>query len=576
MHAATDSNKQLLPPEISASGGTWFGRARSYPIFSPSWYRYRSLAMLSGSALMSLLVAAIQGVPMINPPAVDIDWLTVAQVTGLFAAPYCALCLAGPGLAVAIRRFRLRQRWETAAILAALLLGMGLSAGLFAVLVHTYQRPRFDVVNDALVVRRLPTFHFNVVPGSITQYSGQRAGKGIRISPEMDQALKAVEAAQIAALSKRSGDGKAPDGYAYLGHEAQLAIRTMQKLDAGDPAVDPARRPEIEKNYAAAIEKMYAMQPDAEAAAIAAGRGQQSTPEELAAAERLGAASQAYAEKQAQGRAEAQAQAQARAAADPFSRELGEFAAILLACAMLSLAGWLGGLFDLLAFVRQRGKLVDVLQKEELERAQAARSNAEMRLSVLTAQVEPHFLFNTLASVRSAISSDPQRAAQIVDHMVTFLRSTIPQMRTDAGSATVSLASQLGSARAYLALMHDRIPRLRFSVDAEPGLEQASIPPLMLISLVENAVKHGVEPKIGPVRVDVRARRGASPEAQLEVSVIDDGVGFGEAASGDGIGLANIQERLRSFYGQRASLTLKALPEGGVAAILRLPLSFES
>lgn len=238
---------------------------------------------------------------------------------------------------------------------------------------------------------------------------------------------------------------------------------------------------------------------------------------------------------------------------------------------------WLGGIFDFIAFIRQRSRIVDVLQREELKRAQAARNAAEARLSVLAAQIEPHFLFNTLASVRSAIATDPQRAAQIVDHMVSFLRSTIPQMRDDASSVTVSLASQMESVRSYLALMHERIPRLQFSMLSEPGLDAAQLPPLMLISLVENAVKHGVEPKIGPAQIDVRARRvdeGAG--LQLEVSVSDDGVGFGDATSGGGIGLANIQERLRTLFGHTASLTLKALPSGGVGAILRLPLSFES
>jgi LytS/YehU family sensor histidine kinase len=94
----------------------------------------------------------------------------------------------------------------------------------------------------------------------------------------------------------------------------------------------------------------------------------------------------------------------------------------------------------------------------------------------------------------------------------------------------------------------------------------------MLISLVENAVKHGIEPKIGAARVDVRARR---VDGELEVSVVDDGVGFG-AAAGSGIGLANIQQRLRALYGERAGLVLKAGLDGGVAATLRMPLSFES
>jgi LytS/YehU family sensor histidine kinase len=197
-----------------------------------------------------------------------------------------------------------------------------------------------------------------------------------------------------------------------------------------------------------------------------------------------------------------------------------------------------------------------------------------LRLSVLAAQVEPHFLFNTLASVRSAIVSDQARAAAIVDHLADYLRATIPQMRHEVASGSVPLARQLDAARAYLALMHERMPRLAFAVEVEPGLEAAQVPPLMLISLVENAVKHGVEPKAGPARITVSARRVVDAGVtMLELEVRDDGVGFGSATSGAGVGLANIQERLAGLYGGTAGLTLKALPEGGVAAILRLPLT---
>lgn len=236
---------------------------------------------------------------------------------------------------------------------------------------------------------------------------------------------------------------------------------------------------------------------------------------------------------------------------------------------------WIGGVFDLFAYFFQRNRIVDVLQREEVKRTQAARNMAELRLSILAAQIEPHFLFNTLASVRSAIATDPQRATHIVDHMVNYLRSTIPQMRDDAMNVTVHLSSQMESVRSYLALMHERIPRLQFSVSSEAGLDAAQMPPLMLISLVENAVKHGVEPKIGAAHVDVTARRiDADGGLQLEVSVTDDGVGFGDTTSGNGIGLSNIQERLRTLFGASASLALRALPGGGVAAVLRLPLSF--
>lgn len=230
-----------------------------------------------------------------------------------------------------------------------------------------------------------------------------------------------------------------------------------------------------------------------------------------------------------------------------------------------------GSFFDLIVYFRQRRRLAEALRKQELEREQNARREAELKLSVLVAQVEPHFLFNTLAGVRSAILTEPLRATAIVDHLVDYLRSTIPQMRGDGSVEQGRLAKQLETVRAYLSLMQARIPRLSFSIESE--VKDAVFPPLMLISLVENAIKHGIEPKIGAAHIAVTARYfDADDEEKLEVTVADDGVGFGGATSGSGIGLANIRERLESMYGTRASLTLKARPEGGVAAIIVLPL----
>ncbi|MBC3873462.1 histidine kinase [Undibacterium sp. LX15W] len=230
-----------------------------------------------------------------------------------------------------------------------------------------------------------------------------------------------------------------------------------------------------------------------------------------------------------------------------------------------------GSFFDLLVFFRQRKRLAEAMRQQELQRAQDARREAELRLSVLVAQVEPHFLFNTLAGVRSAILTEPLRATAIVDHLVDYLRSTIPQMRGDGSTEQGRLAKQLEAARAYLGLMQARIPRLTYSVESE--LKDAAFPPLLMISLVENAIKHGIEPKIGPAHVTVNARYfDEGDEEKLEVSVSDNGVGFGGTTSGSGIGLANIRERLESMYGERASLTLKARPEGGVVATIIIPL----
>jgi hypothetical protein len=233
---------------------------------------------------------------------------------------------------------------------------------------------------------------------------------------------------------------------------------------------------------------------------------------------------------------------------------------------------WLGGGLDLVQYFRQRSAFKDALMQQELESARASRNEAEMRLSVLAGQIEPHFLFNTLAGVRSAFVSDPTRGIAIIDHLVDYLRATIPQMRNDANSAQVLLGSQLDAVRAYLGVMHARLPRLNFSVNCDPALVDQPVPPLMLISLVENAVKHGIEPKPGPARIDVLARKVEhAGGARIELIVSDDGVGFSGVTSGSGIGLANIRERLIQLFGSQAELVLKARTEGGVIASVSFP-----
>lgn len=232
------------------------------------------------------------------------------------------------------------------------------------------------------------------------------------------------------------------------------------------------------------------------------------------------------------------------------------------------LAYALGGGTALFAWRRQRTELTLLRRDQALQRAEAERREAELKLSVLAAQVEPHFLFNTLAGVRSAIATDPARASEMIDRLVEYLRATIPRLRSD-GSAEATLGGQLDMVRAYLGLMAARMPRLRYSVQAAPELLAAPCPPWMLISLVENAVRHGIEPKIGPARIDVGAVRRT--DGALTISVADDGVGFGTTTSGSGLGLSNIRERLRQLYQGRATLDLTGGPAGGVIASITLP-----
>jgi len=199
---------------------------------------------------------------------------------------------------------------------------------------------------------------------------------------------------------------------------------------------------------------------------------------------------------------------------------------------------------------------------EELERRLV-----EAQMAALQAQVEPHFLFNTLALIGQLIETDPPQAAQIHQHLIDYLRSTLPQMRS-RGNGT--LARQITLSRSYLAIMQARMKtRLAVSIDVPPELESATFPPMMLQILIENAIKHGLEPKIEGGRIDIRA---ASAGTMLQVDVQDDGVGFSRYA-GDGIGLANVRERLKLVYGTRAGLQIETPAEGGCRATIRVPFA---
>ena len=204
----------------------------------------------------------------------------------------------------------------------------------------------------------------------------------------------------------------------------------------------------------------------------------------------------------------------------------------------------------------------------------AQKSEADLRLTVLQAQVEPHFLFNTLASVRSLVSSDPQRAAQTIDALAQHLRATLPKLRAETGVAQSTLGEQFAICASYLELMQVRLgDRLRVDIRLPAELRDAPFPPLLLISLVENAIKHGVEPKPGATRVMLAARaiedRGRK---QLEVQVEDDGAGL-KIGMGEGTGLANVRAQLRTRFGSAASARIcRSAKPGGVVARLVLPL----
>ena len=200
------------------------------------------------------------------------------------------------------------------------------------------------------------------------------------------------------------------------------------------------------------------------------------------------------------------------------------------------------------------------------EREGLERQVAEARLQALQAQVEPHFLFNTLAAVEHLIETDPPRAGIMQRHLIAFLRGAMPRLR---GAAT-TLGDEFELCRNYLAIMKIRLEdRLDYSMELAPDMKSLPFPAMMLQPLVENAIKHGIEPKVEGGSVRVSARIGAG---RLRVTVADSGLGFAAAATaGTGIGLNNLRERLTSLYGPRAALDIAPNAPTGTQATIEIP-----
>lgn len=203
----------------------------------------------------------------------------------------------------------------------------------------------------------------------------------------------------------------------------------------------------------------------------------------------------------------------------------------------------------------------------EAERQRLARQMTEARLKVLQAQVEPHFLYNTLANVQALIETDPAGASRMIDNLIQYLRAAVPQMR-ESGT---TLGRDMEMVRAYLALLSIRMgPRLAYRIDLPPDLEQVNFPPMMLLSLVENAIKHGIEPVKAGGEILISAEK---TEHNIRVIVADNGRGFpDQPKAAHGVGLANLRERLDSLYGKAGRLVLEENSPSGLKAIVEVPL----
>jgi sensor histidine kinase YesM len=204
------------------------------------------------------------------------------------------------------------------------------------------------------------------------------------------------------------------------------------------------------------------------------------------------------------------------------------------------------------------------LFKSEAERERFARQGVQAELKLLQAQVEPHFLFNTLANLRFLVQTGSPHALEMLDHLIHYLRTALPEIRAE--SSTVGREMEL--ARAYLEILRIRMGgALEIFAEAPHDLAGVAFPPLVVLTLVENAIKHGIAP-IGRGRVNVRAEAN---DGRLRVVVEDDGRGLVEPI-GQGVGLGNVRERLHALYGETARLELSQRAGGGVVATVEVPL----
>ena len=250
-----------------------------------------------------------------------------------------------------------------------------------------------------------------------------------------------------------------------------------------------------------------------------------------------------------------------------------------------TLGGFVNDLFSIafvaFFFYMIAAKIIGRKAAESDAKVLAATTNAEnealerqlvqARLKLLQAQVEPHFLFNTLAAVDYLIETDPPRASVMQKQLITYLRGALPQMREDSST----LGREISLVRAYLELLKMRIEdRLEFVIDMPDSLSKADFPPMVLQSIIENAIKHGIEPKPegGKITIHAQARDG-----NLWVDVVDTGVGlpegdvFGKTSNGGGLGLDNIRKRLALLYPNASRIELRSEIPSGTSVRIMVP-----
>ncbi|MFN3862110.1 MAG: histidine kinase [Roseateles sp.] len=425
---------------------------------------------------------------------------------------------------------------------------------------------RFVLLSVALLVgvnvlKNLPPFAWRISQ----QVEDVDQGAAARLAKLEAEAQKAVERARRAAeKSERKAAGK--DGVQY---EVKIDERGV-RIQPVRPAASAASAADGEDER------------DTEAPAIVIDFPKSARPADVRAAieqakEQLSQLKQeAEAVKEAQQAAQ-EAQQALREAAEQLSADAQSrrrVTVVRLGDSLVDLATlWI--LASAVIKAMYKGRIqAEVKAAQATETAEAEslkRQVIEARMAAMQAQVEPHFLFNTLASIDHLIEVDPPTASKMQKNLIALLRASMPTMReANANGAVRDLGRELAVIRPYLEILKMRMEeRLQIEIDVPEGLLSAEFPPMMIQGLVENAIKHGLEPKAEGGKLTVKAE---IVHGKLAVTVADTGLGFGRAAtSGTGVGLANIRERLQLLHGNKAAVTVTENQPSGTVVTITVP-----
>ncbi|HLS05749.1 MAG TPA: histidine kinase [Wenzhouxiangella sp.] len=251
------------------------------------------------------------------------------------------------------------------------------------------------------------------------------------------------------------------------------------------------------------------------------------------------------------------------------SSELAKAASAFINLLVLAvLYALFGGGWALRAWFGERARWQALQHKKMLADLKAQKRQSDLHLSALQAQIEPHFLFNTLASLRALIASDPPAAEQLLDAMTDYLRAAMPAVNHSDKTIGATLGEQLDLCARYLELMRLRLGgRLQYKISAGDNLRSLEFPPLLILTLVENAIKHGIEPHAGDGHIELAARQA---DNVLTIEVRDNGAGL-QPGTTSGVGLANVRAQLQTRFGERAGLELSSA-DGWTVAAMHIPL----